>query len=80
MLCQAMSKLSKQFCNGRCLFILEGGYDKASLAEAVCDSFSGILGGASMDTFDPCSLQKEPLDKVEALLTASREVWLKHAR
>lgn len=80
MLCQAMVELSKELCNGRCLFILEGGYDQASLAEAVTDSISGILGGPILDTFDPASLQKEPLDKVQDVLTQSREAWLRHLK
>lgn len=80
MLCQSLVELSEELCNGRCMFILEGGYDQASLAGAVCDSFNGILDGGILDSFDPGRLQGEPVSKAQDRLHEARELWWRHVK
>ncbi|KAK9819188.1 hypothetical protein WJX74_000586 [Apatococcus lobatus] len=53
---------------GRCMFLLESSYDLKALAEAVADTFQGLLGGASIDKFNPDLLRDEPRDKAHRLL------------
>ena len=62
------------------MFILEGGYDQASLAEAVCDSFNGIIGAGMLDSFDSGSLHEEPLDRVQDSIQEAREQLLRHVK
>lgn len=56
------------------MFLLEGGYDLKALGDAVVDSFLGILGGKSCDTFSPDLLRDEPRDKVKAVLAEARSI------
>jgi hypothetical protein len=54
------------------MFILEGGYHQQSLAEAVVDSFAGILGLPVLSNGNNTVLPEEPLAKVrECLLTCA---------
>jgi hypothetical protein len=46
------------------MFILEGGYHQQSLAEAVIDSFAGILGLPVVSSSGNTVLPEEPLAKV----------------
>lgn len=59
---------------GQCVFLLEGGYDLKALGDAVVDSFLGILGEASHDTFCPDLLRDEPTDQVKAVLAQARRI------
>lgn len=68
MLSKAMVEVSQEMCHGRCMFILEGGYDQASLADAVCSSFTGILGEGVLGDNDAAKLLEEPLEKVQGVL------------
>jgi len=43
-LCRDIQQLSRELCRGRCMLVLEGGYDLPSLGESVCESFRGLLG------------------------------------
>lgn len=52
---------------GRCVFLLEGGYDLKALGEAVADTFTGLLGDASIDKFNADLLRDEPRDKADRL-------------
>jgi hypothetical protein len=47
---------------------MQGGYDLKALSDAVCDSFRGVLGMPSEDTFNPQLLREEPLDKLQNVL------------
>eukprot|EP00878_Enallax_costatus_P030722 GHUV01033501.1.p1 GENE.GHUV01033501.1~~GHUV01033501.1.p1 ORF type:complete len:308 (+),score=59.95 GHUV01033501.1:553-1476(+) len=80
MLCQSLVQLSQELCKGRCMFILEGGYDKISLAESVCDSFNGIIGAGILDTFDSGILREEPLDRVCDRIQEARGLWWGHVK
>lgn len=59
---------------GRCVFLLEGGYDLKALGDAVADSFLGLLGEPSGDTFSPDLLREEPTEKVKAVLSEARRI------
>jgi acetoin utilization deacetylase AcuC-like enzyme len=50
------------------MFILEGGYHQQSLAEAVVDSFAGILGLPVLSNGSNTVLPEEPLAKVRRCL------------
>lgn len=63
MLCSELVRLARELCQGRCMFILEGGYHQQSLAEAVADSFAGILGMPVLCN-GHAQLHEEPLAKV----------------
>ena len=52
----------------------KGGYDLKALGESVADSFRGLLGAASGDTFSPDLLREEPLDAVQAVLREARSI------
>jgi acetoin utilization deacetylase AcuC-like enzyme len=64
MLCGALTRLAQELCGGRCMFILEGGYHQQSLAEAVVDSFAGVLGLPVLSSSSGAALPDEPLAKV----------------
>lgn len=44
---------------------VQGGYDMKGLSDSVADSFAGVLGMPSFDTFNSQLLREEPLDKVK---------------
>lgn len=56
------------------MYLLEGGYDLKALGDAVVDSFLGLLGEGSRDSFSPDLLRDEPKDKMKAVLTEARRV------
>ena len=62
------------FAGGRCVFLLEGGYDLKALGDAVVDSFLGLLQQPSADKFSPDLLREEPADKVRAVLSEVRRI------
>lgn len=66
-LCQRTAALSKELCQGRCVWILEGGYHLESLADSVASSLSAILDEPWQQD-QPQLLREEPLVKVKALL------------
>lgn len=39
-----VKELADELCGGRCVFLLEGGYDLQGLSEGVTDSFRALLG------------------------------------
>ena len=52
----------------------QGGYDLKALGDSVADSFRGLLGEPSGDTFSPDLLREEPLDAVRTLLKEARSI------
>jgi len=62
------------YAGGRCVFLLEGGYDLKALGDAVVDSFLGLLGEKSIDKFSPDLLRDEPKDKVRAVLNETKSI------
>ncbi|KAK9812966.1 hypothetical protein WJX72_006576 [[Myrmecia] bisecta] len=69
-----VKRLADTLCGGRCVFLLEGGYDLKALGEAVTDSFLGLLGEPSQDKFNPDLLRDEPSDKVKQVLSEARRI------
>ena len=47
-----LKELADALCGGKCVFLLEGGYDLTGLSEGVTDSFRALLGDASGETTD----------------------------
>lgn len=66
MLCQQTAALAEELCQGRCVWIMEGGYHLQSLPESVASSLSAIRGAEQQQRQQ--QLREEPLAKVEKLL------------
>ena len=68
--------LANELCGGKCVFLLEGGYDLVGLSEGVVDSFRGLLGDASGEPGGRAEavpgLGDEPEDKVRAVLREAK--------
>lgn len=62
-LAQQLAGAAQQLCGGRVVFLLEGGYDLKALGASVADSFRGLLGEPSADSFNPDLLREEPAHK-----------------
>ena len=62
------------YAGGRCVYLLEGGYDLKALGEAVAETFRGTLGLPSVDNFNPQLLRDEPLDKLSAMLKEAKRI------
>eukprot|EP01025_Chloroclados_australasicus_P035223 TRINITY_DN3592_c0_g1_i4.p1 TRINITY_DN3592_c0_g1~~TRINITY_DN3592_c0_g1_i4.p1 ORF type:complete len:454 (-),score=62.57 TRINITY_DN3592_c0_g1_i4:650-1882(-) len=73
-LCGYIKEVAMKLCEGRVVFLLEGGYDLKGLGEGVADSFMGLLGLDSIDKFNPELLREEPRDKVLQLLTEVKAI------
>lgn len=89
-LCAGLRTLAQQLCNGRIVFILEGGYHLQSLSASVAASFQGLYegqhGGDAMtgtvgDTISTVvntpSQQftlEEPLNKIQAVLREAQRI------
>lgn len=70
-LCQSTAALAQELCGGRCMWILEGGYDIPSLTDAVMSSLHALLGTAHASRLPETAceyLREEPLHKVEDVL------------
>ena len=71
---QRLTSLSHELCGGRCVFLLEGGYDLKALGESVAETFRGALGLPSEDDFDPDFLREEPTSRVRACLQEVKRI------
>lgn len=71
-MCRRLADMAAELCHGRIVFLLEGGYDLKGLSDSVADSFNGVLGLPSLDTFNPALLRDEPMDRVKAALADVR--------
>lgn len=81
LLCQKTAALALSLCQGRCMWLLEGGYHVPSLTASVLDSLAaiteaGAASGAGTHVGTAAAraggqavhLREEPLHKVDALL------------
>lgn len=59
---------------GRCVFLLEGGYDLKGLGESVAETFRAVLGQPSVDKFNAELLRDEPWDKAKILIAEAKRV------
>ena len=65
--------LADELCGGRCVFLLEGGYDLTGLGEGVADSFRALLGdGSGEDPGAIAGLTDEPTEKVRRVLAEAK--------
>ncbi|GAB4821327.1 hypothetical protein N2152v2_008373 [Parachlorella kessleri] len=68
--------LARELCSGRCLLLLEGGYDKDALAESVGETMRALLG--QPPSHEVCAelpgCQPEPLEAVEAVIQQVRDL------
>ncbi len=62
-------EIADAWCNGRALFVLEGGYDPAMLAHGVADTIAGFEEGVVADAADPAAIPA-PQRRVLAELAA----------
>ena len=65
-----LKELSEEMatCRGRCVFVLEGGYDLNALGDSVVESLRGMCGLESKPLYDSNALYEEPMAKVEKAL------------
>lgn len=70
--------LGARLCQGRCLFVLEGGYHLDALAASVANSFRAILGHESVDPHARDLFRDEPDSKVAAVLQEVRRIHELH--
>lgn len=59
---------------GKAVYLLEGGYNLEALGESVAETFRGILGLPSTDTFDASLLYEVPDGKVQKVLSEARRI------
>lgn len=71
-LSQSIYNLAKKLCGGKCVFLLEGGYDLKALGESVVDSMLGVLGESSIGQCNPDLFRDEPVESVKAILNDAR--------
>ena len=68
-----LKALADELCGGRCVFLLEGGYDLTGLGEGVADSFRALLGdGSGEDPGAIAGLTDEPTEKVRRVLAEAK--------
>jgi acetoin utilization deacetylase AcuC-like enzyme len=71
-LCQGLIDLAAEFCQGRIVFALEGGYNLNVLAPAVGNVFRALLGDKEVD--DPLGASPWPEPDVADLLAKLKEI------
>jgi acetoin utilization deacetylase AcuC-like enzyme len=62
-------EIAGEYCGGRALFVLEGGYDPAVLAGCVAETILGYEDGGAADAADPAAIpapQRAVLDRLAA--------------
>ena len=70
-----LKSLANEICQGRIVFLLEGGYDLEALGESVASTYAGLLGDRKpIDSMNEGMLREEPLDKVKAVLQESKRI------
>lgn len=63
--------LAEDLCQGRCVFVLEGGYDLQALPDSVAASVRALAGLESCTHFDSDRLFEEPMAKLEDRIQAT---------
>ena len=69
-----LKALADEMCDGRLVFMLEGGYNLEALGESVASTWAAVLGEKGVGSIDPAMLQDEPADKVKAVLLEARRI------
>jgi acetoin utilization deacetylase AcuC-like enzyme len=60
-------EIADEFCDGRAIFVLEGGYDPQTLADCVADTIVGFEEGSVADAADPDAIPARQRVILEAL-------------
>jgi acetoin utilization deacetylase AcuC-like enzyme len=60
-------EIAGTFCDGRALFVLEGGYDPAELARCVAETIEGYDEDAQLESADAASIPRDQRMLVDAL-------------
>ena len=68
-----LKKLSEDLCDGKIMFLLEGGYDLTGLPEGVAESFAALVGEKSLEQKDP-GLFEEPFEKAKKVIQEVKSV------
>ena len=68
-----LKAMSEELCDGKIVFLLEGGYDLTGLPEGVKESFAALVGENSLEKTDP-GLYEEPFDKAKKIIDEVRHV------
>ena len=68
-----LKKLSEDLCDGKIVFLLEGGYDLTGLPEGVAESFAALVGEKSLEQKDP-GLYEEPFEKAKKVIQEVKSV------
>jgi acetoin utilization deacetylase AcuC-like enzyme len=68
----ALVSLAAEFCQGKAVFVLEGGYDPQNLADGAQAVFAALAGSKDAPAVDDASPYKEP--DIESLLEEAR-LW-----
>jgi acetoin utilization deacetylase AcuC-like enzyme len=51
-----MREIADEYCDGRALFVLEGGYDPATLGHCVAETIAGYEDGTVAETAEPAAI------------------------
>ncbi|CAI5470215.1 unnamed protein product [Closterium sp. Yama58-4] len=74
---QQLTQLARQYCNGRLVFFLEGGYNVKALAGSVADTVRGVIGDDAMASegldVDE-AIYEEPESRVEDVIEHCRSI------
>ncbi|CAI5984611.1 unnamed protein product [Closterium sp. NIES-64] len=74
---QQLSQLARQYCNGRLVFFLEGGYNVKALAGSVADTVRGVIGddvmaSGGLDVDE--AIYEEPESRVDDVIEHCRSI------
>jgi hypothetical protein len=70
-----LQQLAAALCEGRLVFLLEGGYHTEAVGESVCEVFLALLGRPSLEAGQAMQLpQPEPVAEVQALVARLKEI------
>eukprot|EP00873_Tetraselmis_striata_P014339 jgi/Tetstr1/434603/TSEL_023694.t1 len=73
-LTRSIRDMADQLCEGRVVFMLEGGYDLRALGESVANSFLALLDKGPEDKFNPALLRDEPDEKVRSAILECKRI------
>jgi acetoin utilization deacetylase AcuC-like enzyme len=59
--------IAAEYCDGRVLFVLEGGYDPVMLARCVADTIEGYGEDSAVEPADPASIPRETRTLLDAV-------------
>ena len=71
--------LALDLCDGRMVFVLEGGYNIEALGDSVVESLRGLAGLGSEAKYDSPHLYEEPLERIERAVAEAHGLLLNKA-